>query len=167
MDNFGTTKPRKSLKLLEHTSPKSRPTIELPLLLTSQQDCLAFKRRNSLKYLPSPNTRPEGILRINSPNTLSDEKNKDYEGLKDIVPKWMLDRPDFKEFYVKSNEIENMDLEKVVNLPSEARDQLEKRLLLSWLCSKEYFRALPKNITREICARLICRVAKRDETSNP
>ena len=166
MDNFGTTQPRKSLKLLQHISSKSRPSEQHPLLLNSEQGYLAFKRRNSLKYLPCANTRSDGVLRINSPNIPKDEKNIDYEGLKDIVPKWMLDRPDFKDFYVKSNEIENMDLEKVVNLPSEARDQLEKRLLLGWLISKEYFKTLPKNINREICARLICRVARRDETSN-
>lgn len=163
--------PQSSPHPLKKVSPKPQASNKLPALKVSDSDSSVLqKKRNSILSMLETNSKSESILKITSQkyfnSTPRQEKNYDFEGLKDIVPKWMLDRNDFKEFYVKSSQIENMDLEKVVNIPNEARDQIEKGLIFNWINSKEYFRSMPKSINREICSRLICRVAKKNETGD-
>jgi hypothetical protein len=148
-------------------SPKSSPSSE-PILRNSRPDHFDFNQSRTRNLLSEKASKKERFMQSPGKNLIVRNRNDkiyDFEELQDIVPKWMLDRADFKEFYIKSALAENVDLGKVVSLPVEMRDNFEKDVLFKWISSLEYFLRTPKNIVRELCERISCRYAKKDEKS--
>ncbi|OMJ85828.1 hypothetical protein SteCoe_12738 [Stentor coeruleus] len=140
-----------------------------PILRNTKPDDFYFNQTRT-KFLLSQQsfklaTKPEELQKKNTISKSKADYAPNFKDLNDIIPEWLTSRADFQKSYIRMKQVENADLESIVTMNCNQRNDDEKRAIFMWIKSTEYFKNMPKIIIKEICDRIILVKFKEGEKS--
>lgn len=122
------------------------------LLLTQSTPRQAVKSAKSLRGDSKTSNRNQKFLFKPRSSLKSLEKPPDSSRRPtDIFPKWLLERSDFKDCLLNSNEL---DIGKICSKPFKLRDSRENRELFEWCKSCSFFKTMSDFTCSEVCEKL-------------
>lgn len=160
-DDQGSIKSRISIR---------KAALEDPILRNTKPDDFYFNQTRTKFLLSQPSfklaTKPEELLKKNTMSKSKGDYVPNFKDLNDIIPEWLTSRADFQKSYTRMKQVENADLESIVSMNFNQRNDDEKRAIFMWIKSTEYFKNMPKIIIKEICDRIVLAKFKEGEKSN-